>query len=78
MALGGAVIENLIVAPELWGAVSPSQHVPVQGVPAGAFCVGWGLNVTYYFMPSNVYVTMTPSYTTWMLIGDVQAGRSLA
>jgi hypothetical protein len=61
-ALGGAVIENLIIAPELWLAVSPSPHVPVEGTVAWAFTVGFGLNITYYFMPSNVYLTMTPSY----------------
>ena len=61
-ALGGAVIENLIIAPELWLAVSPSPHVPVAGTVAWAFTGGFGLNFTYYFMPSNVYVAMTPSY----------------
>jgi len=61
LALGGAVMENLIVAPELWLAVLPSPNVP-EGVHASAFTSGWGLNITYYFMPSNVYVTMTPSY----------------
>jgi len=62
LALGGAVIENLIVAPELWLALSPSPHVPVEGTTAWAFTLGFGLNITYYLMPNNLYLTMTPSY----------------
>ena len=56
------MIENLIVAPELWLAFSPSPNVAGEGTSAWAFTVGFGLNITYYFMPSNLYVTMTPSY----------------
>jgi hypothetical protein len=71
VAVGGAVAENWILAGEVWGAAMPAQ------ASTGASTVtlsGFGLNVTHYFMPANVFLTLTPSAT---LLG-VDNGRGSA
>ena len=66
IAIGGAVTENFILAGDLWGiaAVTPSFKLAGQttAVRNSSFGLsGIGLNLTYYFMPANIYVSATPS-----------------
>lgn len=67
LVLGGAVAPNLILGGHLWavGASQPTfkrngntlQSYNDDAASLGAF----GLNVTYYLMPYNVYFQATPS-----------------
>jgi hypothetical protein len=84
VAVGGAVIENFILAGDFWfaSALSPSFEFGGQTATASdsSFSLGGvGLNLTYYFMPANVYVSFTPSIvmaslTVSGISGDTEAG----
>ena len=68
IAIGGAVAENVILAADLWGslAFSPTLKLgPSSANPSDtSFSLsGLGLNFTYYFMPANVYLSVSPSMT---------------
>ncbi len=65
IVLGGAVSENLILGGELWatGVSSPSSSGTFSAITT--FAVGGvGVNLTYYVMPANVYLSASPSITT--------------
>jgi len=71
IAIGGAVAENLILAGHLWGysAFEPDytvggQRFSTSGSELSLGLSGIGLNLTYYLMPSNVYLSITPSIAT--------------
>ena len=74
-ALGGALVENLILAGHVWGtsAFSPTISLRGVGVPTGGdfstSLFGVGPSLDYYFMPQNVFVTITPSLT-WVRFSD--------
>ncbi len=67
IALGGVVAPNFIVAGQLWGVSVSSPDVKVNGQSLGSVSdssiglSGIGVNLTYYFMPINIYVSATPS-----------------
>ncbi len=67
LALGGALTPNFIVAGQLWGVTVSSPEVKVNGQSLGSVSdssiglSGIGLNLTYYFMPLNFYLSATPS-----------------
>ncbi len=67
LRVGGAVVENLIIAGELWTVRAPSTNWRLDGeavTPRGdvsATLSGIGFNVTYYLMPANVFFSVTPS-----------------
>ncbi len=67
IAIGGAVAENVIVAGDFWGGVMLSPSVTRNGVTgtlsSSASLIGFGPNFTYYFMPANVYLSLTPGVT---------------
>ncbi|HUM10550.1 MAG TPA: hypothetical protein VLT82_06325 [Myxococcaceae bacterium] len=64
IVIGGAVAEDWIIAGDLWGAAGPSP----SGWEWGATVLsGAGLNVTHYFMPANVFVSLTPSFTALII-----------
>jgi len=67
VAVGGAVAENFILAADLWANAAYSPNVTLGGASAtvygNASLVGLGLNLTYYFMPANVYLSVSPSLT---------------
>ncbi|HVP66830.1 MAG TPA: hypothetical protein VMT17_06165 [Anaeromyxobacteraceae bacterium] len=70
VAVGAAIVENLILAGDFWGAIAWAPSVTVSGGTANGGSVssnliGIGPHVTYYFMPANVYVSVTPS-VTWV------------
>jgi hypothetical protein len=50
ISVGAAVVPNLIVAGEAWGSFTRSPSL-----------VGLGVQLTWYFMPANVYLSVTPS-----------------
>jgi hypothetical protein len=67
--LGGAVAENALLAGHFWAAsaFSPSLSLRGANVPTGgdfsSSLFGIGPSFDYYFMPQNVYLTVTPSLT---------------
>jgi Bacterial SH3 domain len=75
LAVGGAVAENVLLAAHFWGTgvVSPTITSGGTSIPAGgdfsASLFGIGPSFDYYFMPHNVYVTVTPSLT-WVRFSD--------
>jgi hypothetical protein len=73
VAVGYNVVPNFIIGGQLWGASVSDADLEVNGaaVPADVTLTlgGIGVNLTYYFMPINVYVQATPSITT--LTGEI-------
>jgi hypothetical protein len=75
LAVGGAVQENFMVGGHFWvsGAAAPTLRQRGVSVPTGGdFSVslfGIGPSFDYYFMPHDVYVTVTPSLT-WVRFSD--------
>lgn len=64
--IGGAVVPNLIVGGQIWDVVALAPDLEVSGqtrsgADATLALVGFGLNVTYYVMPVNIYLSATPS-----------------
>jgi hypothetical protein len=71
-AIGGAVSEDFIMGAQVWDYVVDEPEVSltgggfdVSGTAAGgsAGLVGYGLLLNWYFMPSNWYLAVTPSFT---------------
>lgn len=64
---GGALIENLILAADFWGTATPSPAGGDSAYGLGAI----GVNVTYYLMPHNVFVSASPSIAKlWSVRSD--------
>lgn len=67
LSIGGAVVENLVLACELWSLRATGPDLTVDGTTVGtssdisASLSGVGANVTYYLMPANVFLSVTPS-----------------
>ena len=64
VTVGGAVAENLILAGEAWYILAPTPVFDLGGrnetaSDSGVSLLGAGPNLTYYFMPDNVYVSVT-------------------
>lgn len=80
-AIGGAVVENLIVAGELWAASATSPEIKVNDASVKTSSdvslnlVGIGPSVTYYLMPANVYASLTPSIAR-LSVRNGQSGSS--
>ncbi len=73
-AVGGAVVPNLILGGMIWDVLVLAPDVEVNGTStsstdAALGLFGVGFNVTYYFMPANIYVSATPS------VGVLSAAR---
>jgi hypothetical protein len=68
IALGGALTPNFVIAGRYWGVAVSSPSLNAQGVSYGSASdttlglSGIGLDLTYYFMPLNLYLTATPSF----------------
>jgi hypothetical protein len=64
ISLGGAVTENLIIGGHLWDNVVSNPSVSI-GSNSGSSndttlgLIGFGPQVTYYFMPINIYLSGT-------------------
>lgn len=68
IGLGGALTRNFILAGQLWGVSLPDPSIEVNGVHMGdasgsVSLGGIGVQLVYYFMPVNLYVSVTPSLT---------------
>ncbi len=66
LALGGALTPNFVLAGRFWGVTVTSPEVKLSGQKVNATDItqglsGVGLDLTYYFMPVNIYLTATPS-----------------
>ncbi len=74
-AIGGALAENLILAGHLWGSwvAAPELSSRSGSISGGGdfshSLFGLGPNLNWYFMPQNVYVSVTPS-VTWVNFSD--------
>lgn len=78
LVIGGAVAEDFILGADLWDTVAFSPTfsqggTSFTGTDTSLTLAGFGLNLTYYFMPANVYVSVSPSLTTLSL---TRAGSS--
>ena len=68
IVVGGALVENLILAGHFWGASAdrPGQRLGAQDLDdldGSSILSALGVNLTYYFMPLNLYVSASPSFT---------------
>jgi hypothetical protein len=69
LAIGAAVSENLILAAHIIDAVSLNPSVSLDGGPSqstsNTSVVFWGIGpeLTYYFEPANVYLSLTGAVT---------------
>lgn len=66
IALGGAITPNFVLAGRLWGTAAVNPDITVNGQKGSTTDTslglsGIGLDLTYYFMPLNLYLTATPS-----------------
>ncbi len=67
ITLGGALTPNFVIGGQLWGIAVSSPDVEVNGQSLGSASdttlglSGIGLNLTYYVMPLNLYLSATPS-----------------
>jgi hypothetical protein len=75
VAMGGAVRENLLVGGHFWAnsVAAPTLRDRGASIATGgdfsSTLFGIGPSFDYYFMPQNVYVTITPSLT-WVRFSD--------
>ena len=68
VAVGGAVAENLILAAHLYSTAASNPDVEVNGLKGSTSdttngLVGLGPQLTYYFMPVNLYLSGTLALT---------------
>lgn len=68
IAIGGAIQENLILAGQLWGYSASDPEATIDSVsvpgPATLTLTGIGVDLVYYVMPANLYLSITPSLTS--------------
>jgi hypothetical protein len=67
--IGGALTPNLVLAGQFWGTNVSSPKVKMNGTTLGSASgslglSGIGLEITYYVMPHNFYVSAVPSFGT--------------
>ncbi len=68
VSLGGAIVPNLILGGEVWGAgaIDPeySEDGLAETLDGMSYDVtAYGARLTYYLMPANLYFSATPSIT---------------
>ncbi|MGA8890655.1 MAG: hypothetical protein WB493_03735 [Anaeromyxobacteraceae bacterium] len=82
VAVGGAVAENVILAGDIWGGVLFAPKVTVGGITgtrsSSASLVGFGPHLSYYFMPANIYLSLTPAITIVSLTYDGSSANTKA
>jgi hypothetical protein len=92
LALGGALTPNFILAADLWAASAASPDVkyngqslsscsattsgPCKDANASFGLSGIGVNLTYYFTPSNFYLSAVPSIGTVSTTSSSGTGRT--
>jgi hypothetical protein len=82
VAAGAALTPNFVLAGRLWGVSVFEPDVEVEGLGSGTAedvtlsLNGIGVDLTYYFQPVNVYVTVTPSLVRATLDDGNSSGSS--
>jgi hypothetical protein len=81
VAGGRSLGDGLLLGGEVWGLSLSSPSVDWHGAggtaeSASIQLVGFGLHLTYYFMPANLYVTVVPSMATATMTYDGVTGQS--
>ena len=81
LAIGGAVKENLFLSGEFWSTWLPWPTLTLRGtsISTGSSLsnslLGIGPNFTWYLMPADVFLSVTPALT-WVTFSDVFASYS--
>ncbi|HET7754515.1 MAG TPA: hypothetical protein VFK85_11450 [Anaeromyxobacteraceae bacterium] len=81
VGVGGAVARNFVIAGQVWAVSVPDPDVKLGGTKLGEADAtlslsGIGVQLVYYFMPLNVYVSATPSLTRLSLDEGSSTGES--
>ena len=68
IGLGGALTPNFILAGQIWGVSNPDSTVKRNGVEVAVADTttslsGIGVQLVYYVMPLDLYLSVTPSIT---------------
>jgi hypothetical protein len=69
LSIGGTPVENFVIAAEIWGGVVLAPNGPIQS--PSILTAALGVNLTYYFMPANIYLSTTPSL---VVVQDLRTG----
>ena len=75
IGIGGAVAENFILFLHVYSLGTSNPTVPSGSTSPGTgvsevFTVGYGLGLSYYFMPENIYVSATLAITHFSVAGS--------
>ncbi len=80
LTIGGAVAPNLVLAAQAWEVAGVAPDVDLSGQTTSdrrtnsvLVLFGLGVNLTYYFMPANVFVSATPSFGRLFLARELRA-----
>ncbi len=81
VGVGGAVAEDTVLAGQVWTLGAISQTITVGGLEASAgdttlVISGFGPTFVYYFMPANLFLSVTPSLTTVQISGGGISGET--
>ena len=69
LSIGGTIVENLVIAGEIWGGLVLAPNGPIES--PSILTTALGVNLTYYFMPANIYLSATPSI---VVVGNLRTG----
>jgi hypothetical protein len=80
-SVGGAVSENLILGGRFFLVAAPNPSVSISGLSGTSqdttlSTIGLGPELTYYFMPANVYLSATVALTRQVLTYQNTSGNS--
>jgi hypothetical protein len=83
VAVGANVVENLVLAAELWfnGAARPNGEFGARSktlTDEVTALAAIGPRLTYYLMPVNAFVSVTPSIGTLLLVDDRKDSQRFA
>jgi opacity protein-like surface antigen len=82
LSLGGAVTPNLVLAGQLWSNAVSKPTAKLNGTKLATTSsdsfglAGIGLEVTYYVMPLNLYLTAVPTAATLSMKSDGTSGST--
>ncbi len=61
-SLGGTVSEDFVIAGELWGTVLLApEFSPSTATRGGGTLLAFGPQFTWYWLPANIYLSLTPA-----------------
>jgi hypothetical protein len=79
VTVGGAVARNLVLGAQAWEVAGVAPDVDANGQTTDRSTnsvlalFALGVNLTYYFMPANVFVSATPSFGRLFLARELRA-----